>query len=168
MHLSQSALLRSYVVCCLSFVNLSHFRLLIWKLLNRIYRNLALSKNLMSSSKFVFLGRSENQDGRPGLWLAESFRLLWNSWMEFNKNWQEARTQCPLGNFCFSGLLETKVAALAYDMLRPFRFLFCNHRTGFDETWQKARSQHCVFWTNRKTKVAHCNQVTRNTCVLPV
>ena len=27
----------------------------------------------MSSTKFVFLGRSEKQDGRPGLWLAETF-----------------------------------------------------------------------------------------------
>ena len=27
----------------------------------------------MSSTKFVFSGRSEKQDGRPGLWLAETF-----------------------------------------------------------------------------------------------
>ena len=29
--------------------------------------------------------------------------LLWNRWAEFNKIWQEARSQCPLPSFCFSG-----------------------------------------------------------------
>ena len=41
--------------------------------LNRIQWNLTGSKISMSSTKFVFLGRSEKQDGRPGLWLAETF-----------------------------------------------------------------------------------------------
>ena len=43
------------------------------KPLNRIQRNLTGSKILTSSTKFVFLGRSEEQDGPPGLWLAETF-----------------------------------------------------------------------------------------------
>ena len=28
--------------------------------------------------------------------------LLWNRWTEFNENWQEARSQCPLPSLCFS------------------------------------------------------------------
>ena len=32
--------------------------------------------------------------------------LLWNRWMEFNKTWQEARSQCPLPSLCFSGWSE--------------------------------------------------------------
>ena len=29
--------------------------------------------------------------------------LLWHSLTEFNETWQEARSQCPLPNLCFSG-----------------------------------------------------------------
>ena len=55
----------------------------------------------------VFSGRSEKQDGRPGLWLAETFwLLLWNRLTEFNKTWQEARSQRPLPSLCFSGRSE--------------------------------------------------------------
>ena len=145
----------------------------------------------MSPTKFVFSGRSEKQDGRPGLWLAETFStsplkplngiqrklteskistsstkfvflranqknkmaalsydwlrhfrlLLWERWTEFNKTWQEARSQLPLPSLCFSGRSENKMAALASDWLRHFRLLLWNHRMEFNETWQEARSQ---------------------------
>ena len=32
--------------------------------------------------------------------------LLWNRWTEFNKTWQEARSQRPLPSLCFSGQSE--------------------------------------------------------------
>ena len=32
--------------------------------------------------------------------------LLWNHWTEFNKTWQEARSQRPLPSLCFSDRLE--------------------------------------------------------------
>ena len=32
--------------------------------------------------------------------------LLWNHWTEFNKTWQEARSQHPLPSLCFSGRSE--------------------------------------------------------------
>ena len=43
------------------------------KSLNGIQQNLTGSKISTSSTKFVFLSRSEKQDGRPGLWLGEIF-----------------------------------------------------------------------------------------------
>ena len=36
-------------------------------------------------------------------WLRHFRLLLWNRWMEFNKTWQEARSQRPLPSLCFSG-----------------------------------------------------------------
>ena len=39
-------------------------------------------------------------------WLRHFRLLLWNRWTEFNKTWQEARSQCPLPSFCFSGQSE--------------------------------------------------------------
>ena len=39
-------------------------------------------------------------------WLRHFRLLLWNRWMEFNKTWQEARSQRPLPSLCFSGQSE--------------------------------------------------------------
>ena len=39
-------------------------------------------------------------------WLRHFRLLLWNPWMEFNKTWQEVRTQHPLPSLCFSGRSE--------------------------------------------------------------
>ena len=64
-------------------------------LLNGIQLNLIGSKFLMSSTKFVFWGRSD--------WLRHFLLLLWNRWMEFNKTWKEARSQCPLQSFWLIG-----------------------------------------------------------------
>ena len=40
---------------------------------NGIFRNLAGNKNWTSSTKFVFSGRSEKLNCRPGLWLDDTF-----------------------------------------------------------------------------------------------
>ena len=54
-----------------------------------------------------FSGWSEKQDGRPGLWLAETFFTSpLKPLTEFNETWQEARSQRPLPSLCFSGRLE--------------------------------------------------------------
>ena len=72
--------------------------------LNGIPQNLTGSKFATPSTKFLFLGRLENYDGRHASDLLRIFRLLvWNRWMEFNKSWQEASTQRPPPNLCFSG-----------------------------------------------------------------
>ena len=39
-------------------------------------------------------------------WLRHFWLLLWNRWTEFNKTWQEARSQRPLPSLCFSGRSE--------------------------------------------------------------
>ena len=75
----------------------------------------------------------------PAYDLLSHFRLfLWNRWIEFNKTWQEARSQHPLPG-CSEK--KNKIAALSSDLLRHFRLLWRNHRTEFNETWQKASSQ---------------------------
>ena len=39
-------------------------------------------------------------------WLRQFRLLLWNRWTEFNKTWQEARSQSLLPSLCFSGWSE--------------------------------------------------------------
>ena len=84
----------------------------------------------------VFRADRKKQDGRPSLWLAETFSLLlWNRWTEFIETWQEARSQRPLPSLCFSGRSKKKMAALASYWLRHFRLLLWNRWTEFNKTW---------------------------------
>ena len=74
----------------------------------RIQRNLIGSKISTPSTKFVFLGRiGKNKMAALAYDLLRHFQLfLWNRWIEFNKNWQEARSQHPLPGLRFSGWSE--------------------------------------------------------------
>ena len=71
----------------------------------------------MSSTKFMFFGADwENKDGYYGFWLAETFSTSpLKTGLEFNKTWQEARTQRPLPSLCFLGQLEDKDGHLTSD-----------------------------------------------------
>ena len=64
---------RSSSVCPSSIVNFSHFRPLLWNCwteFNETWQEARFQRPLPS---LCFSGRSEKQDGRPGLWLAETF-----------------------------------------------------------------------------------------------
>ena len=78
------------------------------KPLNRIQRNFTGSKISTSSTKLVFFGPiGKNKMAAPASDWLRHFRLLfWNRWTEFNKTWQEARSQCPLPSLCLSGWSE--------------------------------------------------------------
>ena len=74
-------------------------------------------------------------------WLRH-FRLLCrNRWKEFNKTWQEARSQRSLPSLSFSGRSEKQDGRLASYWLRHFRLLLWNRWMEFNETWQEARSK---------------------------
>ena len=127
----------------LAFDMLRQFLLLLcatWTDFNATWQK-ARSQRPLSS--LCILGRSENQHGRPGLWLAEAFLLLLcDRWTEFNETWQEARSQRPLCFFFFWPIeKKQQMAALASDWLRHFQFLLCNRVTDLNETWQEARYQ---------------------------
>ena len=51
----------------------------------------------------VFRTDREKQDGRPGLWLTETFSTFKKPLTEFNETGQKARSQRPLPSLCFSG-----------------------------------------------------------------
>ena len=77
--------------------------------LNGIWRNLTGSNILTSSTKFCFRAyRKTKMAAQASDWLRH-FRLhLCNRWMEFNKTWQEARSQRLLQRLCFSGQSESQ------------------------------------------------------------
>ena len=56
-----------------SVVNFSHFRLLLWNCWTEFNQTLQEARSQPPLPSLCFSGRSEKQDGRPGLWLAETF-----------------------------------------------------------------------------------------------
>ena len=144
--------------------------------LNGIRRNLIGSKIPTSSTKLVFSGRSENQDGRSGLWLDE--RLLNSPMNPLNrspKKRDRKQDLIVLDHVCYLRAdRETKMAVPASDWLKYFS-VFPSETT--EETSKKLDknqdlkviSQVRVFGPIGKIKMAalpdpsikvtHCTQV---------
>ena len=107
-------------------------------------------------------------------WLRHFWLLLWNHWTEYNKTWQEARSQRPLPSLCFSGRSEKRDGCPGLWLAETFSTFFSENRwTLFNKTWQEARSQRPLLSlcfacrsVNKNVrlgrflkKVAHCTQV---------
>ena len=107
---------------------------------------------------FFFFGRSENQDDRPGFWLAEpyltsSLKLL----NRIQRNLKGSKILTSSTKFVFFGPSGKQDGRPASDWLRHYRPLLWNRWTEFNETWQEARSQRPVprfFRANRKYMIA--------------
>ena len=122
---------------------LRHFRLLLWNRwteFNETWQEARFHGPLIS---LCFLGRSEKQDGRPGLWLADTFFDFSVETAEQNSMKLDRKQDLnALYQVCvFRADRKKKMAALASDWLRHFRLLLWNRWTEFNETWQEARSQ---------------------------
>ena len=123
---------------------LRHFRLLLWNRWTELKETWqeARSQHPLPSLCF-FSGRSEKQDGRPGLWLAETFSTSPLKPLNgIQRNLTESKISTPSTMFVFFRAdPKNKMATLASDWLRHFRLLLWNRWTEFNETWQAARSQ---------------------------
>ena len=122
---------------------LRHFRLLLWNRwteFNEIWQEATCQCHLPS---LCFLGRSEKQDGRPGLWLAETFFDFSSETAERNSTKLDRKQNLNvLYQVCVClADRQKKMAALASDWLTHFRLLLWNRWTELNETWQEARSQ---------------------------
>ena len=154
-------------------VNFSHFRLLWnrWIEFNETWQEARSQRPLPS---LCFSGWSEKQDGRPGLWLAETFStspLKPLNGIQRNLTGNKILTSST--KFFFQADRKNKMAALAPDWLRHFRLLLWNRWTACNETWQEERSQRplsslCFLGRSEKLdgrpgqsvkKVAYCTQV---------
>ena len=122
---------------------LRHFRLLLWNRWTEFNETWQEARSQRPLPSLCFSGRSEKQDGHPGLWLAETF--LTSPLKPLNgiqQNFIGSKISTSSTKFVFFGpIRKNKMAALASDWLRHFRLLFWNRWTEFNETWQEARSQ---------------------------
>ena len=81
-------------------------------------------------------------------WLRHFRLLLWNRLTEFNETWQEARSQRPLISMCFSGRSEKRDGCPGLWSAVTFSTSFLKPLNGIQ------LYQVCVFWADRKNKIA--------------
>ena len=108
---------------------LRHFRLLLWNRwmeFNETWQEVRIQRPLPS---LCFSGRSEKQDGRPGLWLAETFST------------SPLKPLNRIQRNLTGSKISTSSTKFVFDWLRHFRLLLWNRWMEFNETWQEARSQ---------------------------
>ena len=87
---------------------------------------------------WVFLGRLEKQNDRPGFWLTATFSTETadqNQW-----NLTRSKNSTPPTKFVFSGPLEKRDDCPASDRMIHYRLLLWNCCTEFNETWQETRT----------------------------
>ena len=121
---------------------LRHFQLLRnnWTEFNETWQE---ARSQCPLPSLCFSGRSEKQDGRPGLWLAETFSTSpLKPLIRIQRNLTGSKISMSSTKFVFFGpIVKNKMAALASDWLRHFQLLLWKRWTEFNETWQEARSQ---------------------------
>ena len=82
-----------------------------------------LMKSPRPLRSLCFLGRSEEQDGRPGLWLAETFSTSLQPLNGIKRNLTWSKISTSSIKFVFWVDWKNKMSALASDWLSHFRFL---------------------------------------------
>ena len=122
---------------------LRHFLLLLWNRWTEFNKTWQEARSQCPLPSLCFSGRSEKQDGRPGLWLAETFStspLKPLNWIQ--QNLIGGKISKPSTKFVFFGPIgKTRWPPPSSDWLRHFRLLCRNRWTEFKESWQEARSQ---------------------------
>ena len=117
--------------------------LLLWNCWTEFKETWQEARSQRPLPSLCFSGRSEKQDGRPGLSLAETFYDFSSETAERNSTKLDRKQDLnALHQVCvFRTDRKNKMAAPASDWLRHFRLLCRNRWTEFNESWQEARSQ---------------------------
>ena len=115
---------------------LRHFRLLLWNRWMEFNETWQEARSQRPQPSLCFSGLSEKQDGRPGLWLAEIFSTSPLKPLNgIQRNLIGSKISTPSTKFVFFRAdRKNRMAALASDWLRHFRFLWRNRWTEFNET----------------------------------
>ena len=110
----------------------------------------------------VFFGPIGKTRWPPDLWMLRHFRLLlWNRWTEFNKTWQEARSQRPLPSLCFSGWSEKQdghpgLWLVETFLTSPLKPLNGNQRHLTGSKIKKSATKFVFFRPIGKTRLPPC------------
>ena len=139
---------------------LRHFRLLLWNYWTEFNETWQEARSQCPLPSLCFSGRLEKQDGRPGLWLAETFSTsplkLLNG---IQQNLTGSKISMSSTKFVFFGLIG-KTRWLPWPLIGWDIFDFSSETAG--RNWTKLDRkqdlnvlyQVCVFRADRKNKMA--------------
>ena len=139
---------------------LSHFRLLLWNHLTEFNETWQEARSKRPLPSLCFSGRSEKQDGRPGLWLAETF--LTSPLKPLNgiqRNLTGNKISRPSTKFVFFGRIGKTTwppwPLIGWDIFDFSSATAEQNSTKLDRKQDlNALYQVCVFWADRKNKMA--------------
>ena len=139
---------------------LSHFRLLLWNRWTEFNKTWQKARSQRPLPSLCFSGRSEKQDGRPGLWLAETFST--SSLKPLNRiqrNLTGSKISTPSTKFVFFGLIgKTRWPPwplIGWDIFDFSTETAERNSTKLDRKQDlNAVYQVCVFRADRKNKMA--------------
>ena len=117
-------------------VNFSHFQLLLWNHWTEFNEIWQEAKSQSPPPGLCFLGRSEKQDSRSGLWLAETFSTPPLKPLNgIQRNLTGSKISTSSTKFVFFGQIgKNKMAALASGWLSHFLLLLWNRWMEFNQT----------------------------------
>ena len=145
MHLSRRLKCTIVIMRCPSsvVVNFSHFRLLLWNHGTEFDETLQEGRSQRPLPRLCFSGRSEKQNGRPGLWLAETFSTSPLKPLNgIQRNLTGSKISTSSTKFVFFGPIgKTRWPPWPLIGWDIFDLLLW---TEFNETWQEARSQRLL------------------------
>ena len=112
------------------------------KPLNGIQRKWQEARSQRPLPSLCFSGRSEKQNGRPGLWLSETYFDFSSETAEWNSTKMTgSQISTPSTKFVFFGPIgKTKWPPWPVIVWDIFWLFLWNRWTEFSETWEEARS----------------------------
>ena len=139
---------------------LRHFQLLLWNRWTEFNKTLQKARSQRPLPSLCFSGPSEKQDGRPGLWLAETFSTsplkLLNG---IQRNFTGSKISTPSTKFVFFGPIR-KTRWPPWPLIGWDIFDFSSETAERNSTELDRKQdlyvlyQVCVFRADRKNKMA--------------
>ena len=138
---------------------LRHVRLLLWNRCTELNKNWKEARSQCPLPSLCFLGRSEKQDGCPGLWLAETILTSQKPLNGIQWNFTGSKISMSSTKFVFFGPIG-KTRWPPWPLIGWDMFGFSSETAV--RNWTKIERkqdlnvlyQVCVFWTDRKNKMA--------------
>ena len=165
-HLSRRLKCTIVITRCLSsvnrpsVVNFSHFPLLLWNCIIEFNETWQEARSQRPLPSLCFSGRSEKQDGRPGLWLAETFSTSSLKPLKgIQRNLTGSKISMSSTKFVFFGPIgKTRWppwSLIGWDFFDFFSETAERNSTKLDRKQDlNVLYQFCVFRADRKNKMA--------------
>ena len=145
---------------CPSVRKLSHFRLLLWNRWTEFNETWQEARSQRPLPSLCFSGRSEKQDGRPGLWFAETFSTSpLKPLNRIQRNLTGSKISTPSTKFCVFRA-DPKTRWPPWPLIGWDIFDFSSETTERNSTKLDRKQdlnalyQVCVFRADRKNKIA--------------